>query len=76
VGAHFARLESLFRQGVISFVGRTTDDEPSTFGVVVFEAESQDAAYFIAADDPAIQHGVMTAEVFPFEVFFQRGSQQ
>jgi uncharacterized protein YciI len=76
VGAHFARLGQLYEQGVVSFVGRATVDEPSTFGLVVFEAESEDAAYFIAAEDPAVQHGIMTAEVFPFEVFFQRGTQQ
>jgi uncharacterized protein YciI len=76
VSAHFARLEALFDEGVVSFVGRSTDDEPATFGLVVFEAESEDAAYFIAAEDPAVQHGIMTAEVSPFEVFFSRASQQ
>ena len=69
VGAHFARLEQLAAEGVVSYVGRTLQDDNSTFGIVVFQADSDTAAREIAEADPAVTGGLMSAEVFPFEVY-------
>jgi len=38
------------------------------FGIVIFRAESAEAARRIMADDPAVAAGVMRGQVFPFRV--------
>ena len=38
------------------------------FGIVIFRAESAEAARRIMADDPAVAAGVMRDEVFPVRV--------
>ena len=48
--------------------GRTLTTDASTFGIVIFRAESAEAARRIMADDPAVAAGVMRGEVFPFRV--------
>ena len=68
VAAHFAYLQELTAAGVVMLFGRTQTTGPETFGIVIFRAESADAAYRIMASDPAVQTGVMRAEVFPFRV--------
>jgi hypothetical protein len=42
--------------------------DASSFGIVVFWAESDDAARRIVDADPAVAGGVMRAELFPFRV--------
>jgi uncharacterized protein YciI len=68
VGEHFAHLEALTDQGVMLFVGRTQDNSPRTFGIVVFQAESAEHAQLIMNSDPAVRKGVMHAELFPFRI--------
>ena len=48
--------------------GRTQDDSPHTFGVAIFQAESEEAAQAIMNSDPAVRKGVMQAELFPFRI--------
>ena len=38
------------------------------FGIVLFEAESDEAARAFMASDPAIQGGVMTGELHPLRI--------
>jgi len=54
--------------GVVLFFGRTLTTDAATFGIVVFRAESPEAARRIMADDPAVAAGVMWGEVFPFRI--------
>lgn len=68
VGEHFAHLTSLTEQGVMLFVGRTQDNSPRTFGIAVFQAESEEQAQAIMKSDPAVRQGVMHAELFPFRI--------
>ena len=68
VGEHFARLQALTEQGVVLLVGRTQDNSPRTFGIVIFEAESEAQAREIMNGDPAVQKGIMRAELFPFRI--------
>lgn len=68
VSEHFARLEALTEQGMMLFVGRTQDNSPDTFGIVVLQAESDEAARAIMLDDPAVRKGVMHATLFPFKI--------
>lgn len=71
VAEHFAYLQDLAAKGVIILVGRTLTTDENTMGLVVFRAESEDAARKIMNDDPAVKKGVMTATLYPFKVVLQ-----
>jgi len=65
---HFSYLKSLTEQGVVLVFGRTQNNDPSTFGIAIFRAESDDAARSIMSNDPAVKKGIMRAELFPYKV--------
>jgi hypothetical protein len=62
-----ARISTIWRRARAAF-GRTQTTDASTFRIVIFRAESAEAARRIMADDPAIAAGVMRSQVFPFRV--------
>lgn len=66
---HVNYLEGLTRQGVVLVFGRTQNNDSSTFGIVIFRAESEDAARSIMNNDPAVKKGIMRAELFPYKVY-------
>ncbi len=68
VSEHFAHLEALMEQGVMLLVGRTQDNSPRTFGIVLFQAESEEQAREVMNNDPAVVRGIMRAELFPFRI--------
>jgi uncharacterized protein len=72
VAQHFQYLSDLTDQGVVIMVGRTQNNDASTFGIVIFEAEDEDAARQIMNNDPAVQNGVMRAELYPYKVALMR----
>jgi hypothetical protein len=58
-GAHLANLRPLADAGRVVYAGPLLDDAEQPCGsVIVFEAESLDAAHRIAASDPYVVHGV------------------
>lgn len=65
---HYDYLKDLAARGVVIFAGRTTNNDDSAFGVVVFKAESEDAARAIMFADPALKRGVLGVQLFPFSV--------
>lgn len=65
IGAHFAHLRALLAAGTLILAGPCLD---GAFGLVVFEADGDEAAEQLMASDPAVVAGVMTAEVHPFRV--------
>jgi uncharacterized protein YciI len=68
VEAHFGYLADLTRRSVVLLAGRTTNDDASTFGIVLLEATCEAAAREIMLADPAVAAGVFTAELFPYRV--------
>lgn len=68
VSAHFEYLKQLTADGVMILVGRTLNNDESTFGIAVFKAENDDAARTIMLGDPAVANGVMRAELFPYRI--------
>jgi uncharacterized protein YciI len=68
VGEHFTYLEDLTRRRIVLLAGRTLNEDPSTFGIVIFEASSDAAARDLMARDPAVRAGVFSAELFPFRI--------
>jgi uncharacterized protein len=71
VAEHFAHLQKLAADGVMIFVGRTLNTDPSTMGLAVFRADTEDDARKIMNDDPAVSKGLMTATLYPFKVVIQ-----
>ena len=72
VQAHFLYLQRLTELGVVQLAGRTLTTDSRSFGIVIFEAESEAAAAEIVQNDPAVQKRIMRAELFPFRVALQR----
>ncbi len=68
VGAHFAYLQDLAANGVVILAGRTLNTDESSFGVVIFNADSDEQAQAIVQEDPAVRGGVMQATLFPYRV--------
>jgi uncharacterized protein YciI len=69
---HFERLKKAAADGKVVLAGRTTEAMDKTFGLVIFEADSEaDARKFMEAD-PAVVAGVMTATLHPYSVALQR----
>lgn len=68
VGNHFAYLQRLVAEGIVLMAGRTLTTDEQSFGIVVFVAVSPEAAAEVVQGDPAVQAGVMRAELFPYRV--------
>ncbi|MDF2629941.1 MAG: hypothetical protein K0R39_3772 [Symbiobacteriaceae bacterium] len=70
VGAHFSYLQALLAEGKLIMAAPAAD---YSFGLTIFEAESEDEARRIMEGDPAVQNGVMTAELIPIKIALLRG---
>lgn len=70
IGEHANYLKSLVDEGVGQIVGRTTNTDYTSFGMMIFQAESDEHAQKILDNDPAIAQRVMRGEVYPFRVVF------
>lgn len=68
VGEHFAYLSALTEQGVVLMAGRTLTADEHAFGIVILVAATAADASAIMGNDPAVKHGVMQAELFPYRV--------
>jgi uncharacterized protein YciI len=69
---HYERLKQATAKGQVILAGRTTESLDKTFGLVVFEAESEAAARAFMDADPAVVAGVMSATLHPYAVALQR----
>lgn len=72
LGRHLAHLEELKARGSLILAGRTLTTGPETFGIAIFEAADEPAARAIMNADPAVVEGLMTAELFPYQVAVAR----
>jgi uncharacterized protein YciI len=72
VGRHFTRLKELSKTGKVILAGRTREANEKTMGLVIFEAKDMGEAERFMAEDPAVQAGVMLAEVRPYQVAIMR----
>lgn len=74
VSRHFAHLSAARDAGNLILAGRSSEPYDRTFGLVIFEAGSEDAARAFMEADPAIVAGVMTATLHPYSVALLRGA--
>jgi uncharacterized protein YciI len=65
---HFQYLSGLKEQGIVILAGRTLNTDPTSFGIVILNAETEAAAREIMNNDPAVAQGVMSAMLFPYRV--------
>ncbi|HXE90864.1 MAG TPA: YciI family protein [Terriglobales bacterium] len=70
---HFNYLKDLAARGVVILAGRTLNTDESSFGIVIFRAENEEAARRIMNGDPAVARGVMKATLFPYRVALMEG---
>ena len=68
LGEHFGYLSRLTDRGTVLMAGRTLTADERTFGIAVLVAATIAEAEAIMNDDPAVKHGVMRAELFPYRV--------
>jgi uncharacterized protein YciI len=73
VGQHFAYLKALTDQGIVILAGRTLNTDESSFGIVIFNAASEEAAREVMHNDPAVRQGVMRAKLYPYRVAMMAG---
>ncbi len=76
VEEHFERLKSLMAEGKLILAGRTLNVDPSGFGIVILEVESEKEARGLMKSDPAVREGIMTAELFPYRVALIRSAEK
>lgn len=65
---HVKYLAGLTEAGIVFSAGRTLTTDESTFGVVMFQADDRGFAMQLMNADPAVQHGVMEATLFPYRI--------
>jgi uncharacterized protein YciI len=65
---HVSYLKDAAMAGTVILAGRTREDFPVTFGLVVYRALDEKAAWDFMAADPAVLAGMMTAELHSFSV--------
>lgn len=68
VDRHFAKLQELLKEGKLILAGKTAGLDEKTFGIVILEVESEEEAMNIMRNDPTVAEGIMTAELYPYEV--------
>jgi uncharacterized protein YciI len=72
VSRHSAYFQDLTAKGVMILMGRTQNNDESTFGIAIFEAEDESAAQRIMENDPAVIRGVMRATLYPYRIALMR----
>ena len=65
VNEHFDYLQRKLAEGKLVLAGRCLKGE---FGIVVFHAQSEQAAEEFMKNDPAVRKGIMTSELHSFRV--------
>jgi uncharacterized protein YciI len=77
VSEHFNYLETLMEKGIVILAGRTQTSDYSSFGIIIFNTDSDAAARQVVEDDPAVKNRVFRAEWFPYKIaLMQAGDAQ
>ncbi|NLV58992.1 MAG: hypothetical protein GXY67_09485 [Clostridiales bacterium] len=73
VQRHFTRLQDLLHEGKLLLAGKTAGIDLTTFGIVILEVDSQDEARALMESDLSVTDGIMTAELYPYQVALMKG---
>lgn len=69
---HWARLERAATDGVLVLAGRSPDTSGSGPAIVIFEADSDDAAERFFEAEPFLTRGFVRATLYPFRIAISR----
>lgn len=72
INRHFERLQKLLKDGNLILAGKTAGIDEKTIGLVILEVSSEAEARDIMNTDPTVAEGIMTAELFPYNVALMR----
>ncbi|WP_438447210.1 YciI family protein [Gorillibacterium sp. sgz5001074] len=70
MGGHAAYSGQLFAEGTLVMAGACAGGD---YGIIVFRAGTQEEAEHIFRQDPAVQAGIVHAELFPFRIMIMEG---
>jgi uncharacterized protein YciI len=65
---HFAYLKQLTETGTVILAGRTLNSDYSSFGIIIFKAADEAAAWAIVNGDPAVKARHFRPELYPYRV--------
>jgi len=68
IAQHFSYLKALMNKEIVIQAGRTLNTDASSFGIVIFNSESAEAADQILHEDPAVKNNIFTGEIFPYRI--------
>lgn len=68
IAQHFQYLTDLKDAAIVLLAGRTMNTDDTSFGIVIFQAETDAQAREIVDNDPAVRQNVMRAELFPYRI--------
>lgn len=69
---HWARLEQAKEEGVLLLAGRSPDPSGTGPAIVIFEAESDEAAQRFFEAEPFLTRGFVRATLYPFRIAISR----
>jgi len=69
---HFEVLQNLKNEGKLILAGRTLNMDPTGFGIVIVEVNSEEEAIELMESDPAVKERIMEATLFPYRVALLR----
>jgi len=67
---HFEYMQGLLKQGKLIIAGPETTGK---FGLSIFEAESEEEAWQLVNNDPAVINGIVTPTLYPCRVSLLKG---
>jgi uncharacterized protein YciI len=70
---HVRWLRHQAEEGGLILAGRTSNEDEQSLSIVIFNAASQEDANKLLNSDPAIEQGVIHAELFPFDIHVLAG---
>ncbi|WP_409252752.1 YciI family protein [Bacillus sp. SCS-153A] len=76
VARHFDYLQKMLNSNKLILAGKTKGIDANTFGIVIFESGTEEEALSLMKGDPAVQEGIMTAELFPYQVALMQEARQ
>ena len=68
VERHFKYLKGLKEKGNLILAGKTLSIDENTFGIVIVVVENKKEARYMMNNDPAVNEGIMTAQLYPYNV--------
>jgi uncharacterized protein YciI len=68
VSKHFNYLQTLLQKDILILAGKTDGLDETTYGIVLFKANSREEATTIMNNDPAIINHVMTGTLHQYNI--------